>query len=174
MRVARVVLLSLAVAGAPVAGLAADIPESWDTSETDWTGFYAGVIAGAWYDFSSSSAAWSGMGLVGFNVQVADQLIVGAELDVGAHQFEGDPVSINGMLLGRAGFLASEEILLYGTVGLEASLDDVPGYVLGGGIEYALADDFSIRGQVLTWTPLGDSPALDNVNTSVGFVWQFD
>lgn len=109
-----------------------------------------------------------GGGQIGFNV-VTGRLLLGAEADIQAADIS-DSVSINGASLsssidyfgtvrGRLGFV-SDRTLIYGTAGYawadvdatasfggtSVSLEDtLSGYVVGGGIEYALTDQWSTK-----------------------------
>lgn len=95
-----------------------------------WSGPYAGVFLG--YGFSGESDiggtnnvetdGFLGGAFVGYNYQM-DNIVIGAEGDIGYSGVEGDNAGVNvksgfeGSLRARLGYAVSPDILLYGTAG---------------------------------------------------------
>lgn len=95
-----------------------------------WSGPYAGVFLG--YGFSGESDVggtnnvdtdgFLGGAFVGYNYQM-DNIVIGAEGDIGYSGVEGDNAGVNvksgfeGSLRARLGYAVSPDILVYGTAG---------------------------------------------------------
>lgn len=97
-----------------------------------WSGPYAGVTVG--YGFSGeahdetgdnkiATKGFLGSGFVGYNYQMDNNLVLGAEGDLGYSGVKGDNVGtevrsgIEGSLRARLGYAITPDILLYGTAG---------------------------------------------------------
>lgn len=114
----------------------------------DWNGFYAGV-----YGVAQLSPAWGtqyGLGVnVGVNAQF-DFFLVGAE--VALQGLTGGAISTTyGQVLGRAGVLITDDVLLYAAAGYGIDLgapveEDL---LVGAGVEMAVTEDFTLRAQYL-------------------------
>ncbi len=161
-----------------------------------WTGFYVGAnggfggnnfnysstIAGVPGNASLNSSGFLGGGQAGFNWQVAPLWVIGVETD-----FDGTDISSNasastplasanvgtkidwfGTVRGRAGFLVTPVVLLYGTggwayghttssasataLGATASVssgNEQNGWTAGGGLEYAINPWLSFKTEYL-------------------------
>lgn len=130
----------------PVASTPVEVPVA-DTG-FDWTGFYAGV-----YGVGQLSPAWGTQYGIGINAGVNAQFdffLVGAE--VALHGLTGGAISTTyGQVLGKAGVVITDDVLLYAAAGYGIDLgapveDDL---LVGAGVEMAVADDFTIRAQYL-------------------------
>jgi outer membrane immunogenic protein len=155
-RLALAALMTIApVAGAqaadaialPVASTPVAVPVV-DNAGFDWNGFYAGL-----YGVAQSSPAWGtqyGLGInAGVNAQF-DFFLVGTE--VALHGLTGGAIDTTyGQVLGKAGVVVTDDLLLYAATGygidLGAPVED--DFLLGGGVELAVADDFTVRAQYL-------------------------
>lgn len=139
----------------------------------DWDGFYAGVSGGYWAERDDISGGQFVVGgLIGVNMMASEIVLLGIEArgkfyipnaswDGGA-EFDG---------MGRAGVLVSQEVLLYATGGfyyyVEPGYSDL-GMALGGGIEVAVTDSMSLRGEVLTF-----GPPFDDVEFTASALFHF-
>jgi outer membrane immunogenic protein len=158
----------------------------------DWSGPYMGLsLGGGWgtatqhYDRAGDhgTASLSPSGGVasltaGYNWQFSPSIIIGTEADLGIMNvsqgtttvFDGHNWSTDadawGTLRGRAGYLASDRLLAYGTAGLAvANFDDTSigntagetaidrglrfGLALGVGAEYAMSDRWTVKAELL-------------------------
>jgi outer membrane immunogenic protein len=150
-----------------------------DRASFDWSGFYVGVFGG--YGFGESDVAGLGTsdlegalagGTVGYNHQIG-QWVVGIEADGGWSGIdnEDDNLAYDAQIdwlstvRGRVGY-AFDNFLVYGTGGAaigEATVNDGitedsdtrVGWAAGGGVEAALTDNISIKGEYL-YVDLGD------------------
>ena len=161
-----------------------------------WTGFYVGVNAGyGWSndDFDAIDLAddeddggFIGGAQVGYNYQIGS-FVVGLEGDIQyadfgregvfnfrdeqGNLFEGELESSDwfGTVRARAG-VAFGQALIYGTGGF-AFADDVGGWTVGGGVEYAFTNNLSakIEGLYVNLEGDDDFPGFDN-ETDFGVV----
>lgn len=97
-----------------------------------WTGPYAGVTVGygfsgeandAYNDNKIGTKGFLGGGFVGYNYQFDNNLVLGAEGDLGYSGVKGDNVGVEaksgleGSLRARLGYAVTPDVLLYGTAG---------------------------------------------------------
>lgn len=168
MPIFRTIAIAGLIAAMPAVAVAADVitvPISsqaelpiYEVAGFDWSGFYAGV-----YGSAQNSALWGtqyGLGAnAGVNAQF-DFYLLGAEVAVqGLTDGLGD--TTYGQLLGRAGLVVSDNVLLYtaGGYGIDLGTPDEQDALLGGGVELAVTDSVSVRAQYLHGFPLqGDNP----------------
>ncbi len=143
-----------------------------------WTGFYVGANAGYSFGRFTRDGrlfddpdGFSGGGQIGYNYQIG-QFVVGLEADLQASDLKANgglllpagsqaKVDYFGTVRGRLGITAFERALLYVTGGyaygqgklsipLFGSDDNMhSGYALGAGVEYALTNNWTIRGEYL-------------------------
>lgn len=192
--------LSLGVAAAALlssGAMAADlfIPTTpapiYEAAGFSWDGLYAGVEAGGLFNSNAAGVGGGGIGtltagttngviggVVGVNFTVADPIIIGLEL-------QGDYVWGNGqdsglfLALARVGAVVTDQVLVYASGGVGAiSTGGVSEgvYALGGGVEFAVTDNVSVRGEVLG---LGDfaqgagDQFFDSAKATVGVFYHF-
>lgn len=120
---------------------------SYDDNQFDWNRFYAGVY-GVGQDYNNN---WEyGVGVnAGVNAQF-DFFLLGGEVAVHALT-DGPTGRVYGQVLARGGLVVTDEVLVYaaGGYGIDFSSSPDEHWLLGGGLEYAVTDDISIRGQYL-------------------------
>ena len=153
----------------PVSSGAGQLPVVESDSGFDWSGFYAGVYGVA--QNGSVSGLQYGIGVdAGANAQI-DFFLVGGE--VALHGLTGGSTidTAYGQVLGRAGVVITDDVLLYAAAGYGVDLglpaeDDL---LLGGGIEVAVADDLSLRAQYLRSFPLSGGNTKDQVTFGANF-----
>lgn len=136
----------------------------------DWSGFYAGVYGGA--QSGATSGTQYGLGVqAGVNAQF-DFYLVGAEVAV--HGLAGGSVGETsyGQILGRAGLVVSDDVLVYaaGGYGIDLRPPDEQDVLLGGGVELAVSDTVSLEAQYLHGFPLdGASNGKDQFTFGANF-----
>lgn len=172
--------VSLAAIGS-VAASAADliIPTTpmpiYEAAGFDWEGLYIGARAGGQ---SYNSVGFGHVGLaVGVNFVPVDPILLGVEVT-------GDWLWGNGISAGeffanlRAGAIVTDSVLIYGIGGVGAYTTNgfsVGEYQLGGGIELAVTDAVTVRGEVVG---LGDFDGandafFEGVKGTVGVYYHF-
>jgi outer membrane immunogenic protein len=155
----------------------------YESAGFSWDGLYAGVEAGGVFsDDATGDGVTQGLigGIVGVNFTVADPIIVGLELQ-GDYVFENDDIGDAGLFLalGRVGAVVTDQVLVYaaGGFGVTAVNGDSTGvYALGAGVEFAVADNVSIRGEVLGLGSLNDDADddfFDAAKATVGVFYHF-
>ncbi|MFT0862254.1 outer membrane protein [Ancylobacter sp. G4_0304] len=146
-----------------------------------WTGFYLGGNAGyAWGSgdgladtLAIDPNGWLGGGQIGFNYQFGNNVVLGAEADFQGSDIKDSSLGIQskmdyfGTVRARLGY-AFDNIMPYVTGGLAWGHNEVKdqylgltsdktavGWTVGGGVEYAFDNNWSVKGEYL-YMDLGD------------------
>ncbi len=176
MRLFRAFVVAAAVgAFVPAAANAADlltVPVSTAASVPvsdgfDWNGFYAGIYGVG--QLSPLGGPQLGAGLdLGVNAQF-DYVLVGGE--VAFHGLTGGASGTYIEALGKVGVLPGDDVLLYATAGYGLSLGPAAetDLLLGGGVEFAVTDNVTLRTQYLHGFPLTGGNPKDQVTAGVNF-----
>src|SRR3712207_2812638 len=165
----KILLSSVALLGLATGAMAADLPSRRAAPAPiiaaapifTWTGFYVGVNAGyGWSndDFDAIDLAdddndggFIGGAQVGYNYQIGS-FVVGLEGDIQYADFGREFSYLGndfessdwfGTVRARAG-VAFGQALVYATGGF-AFADDVGGWTVGGGVEYAFTNNLSLK-----------------------------
>lgn len=170
-------VLSLAPSGAQAADLIRvptsgimEVPVHEQDAGFDWSGFYAGVFAGI---SSGSDGSQAAIGLqAGVNAQF-DFFLVGAEVAVQGLP-EGQPdlgSTAQGQILARAGLVVDDNVLVYAAsgYGLDLSTPEQSEILVGGGLEFAVSDQFSLEAEYLHGFPLENGDASDRITFGANF-----
>lgn len=168
MRTIRTVLLTSLVLGCAPAFAADPITIETSTNQAlpiqesdpfDWTGFYAGLYGTV---HGGAAATQYGVGLsAGVNAQF-DFYLVGAEVSVSGITDGAVGETASGQILGRAGLVVADGVLVYGAggYGIDLGPPNADEAVLGGGLEFAVTNDVSVRAQYLHGFPtVGGNPS---------------
>ncbi len=139
-----------------------------DQGGMDWSGFYAGFFGIA--QNGALSGTQAGVGLqAGVNAQF-DFYLLGAEVAVsGLAGGIGD--TSYGQILGRAGLVATDNVLVYaaGGYGLDLGPPSEQDALLGGGVELAVTDSVSLRAQYLHGFALEGANSKDQFTLGANF-----
>jgi outer membrane immunogenic protein len=162
--------LSVAAAGLAVSSVAALSADVETPAAFDWSGFYFGAYVG-YVDFDTeilnvdnSFDGITGGAIAGFNYQI-EQIVLGLEGDIGFTDADGafaapvvhsQEVDMTYALRARVGYAIDNTLLfLQGGVafadfevnapGLFTLDDTVVGYQVGGGVEHAFTENFTVR-----------------------------
>jgi outer membrane immunogenic protein len=157
---------------------AAPLAPIYNAPAFTWTGLYVGANAGYSFGrFTRDGRLFedpngiSGGGQIGYNYQIG-QFVVGLEADLQAADLKANggltlpagssaKVDYFGTVRGRLGITAFERALIYVTGGyaygqgklsipLRGSDDNMhSGYALGAGVEYALTNNWTVRGEYM-------------------------
>lgn len=120
-------------------------------SAFDWNGFYIGARVGAQNEYNVPDTSWLLGAQMGVNATF-DFVLVGAEVAIDGI-FDTAGTHAYGEILARGGVLVSNEVLLYGAVGYGSDFGAAAGagnhILAGGGLEFAVTSDVSLRAQYL-------------------------
>ncbi|SMQ64204.1 outer membrane immunogenic protein [Devosia lucknowensis] len=181
MRIASTLAIAALVSAAPVgAAMAADlitVPTSTQAELPivedvgfDWSGFYAGVHGTA--QNGSVSGTQYGVGIqAGVNAQF-DFYLLGAEVAVSglaANDTVGE--TTYGQVLGRAGLVVSDNVLVYaaGGYGIDLGVPEEEDVLVGGGVELAVTDAISVRAQYLHGFPVTGGNTKDQFTVGASY-----
>lgn len=136
----------------------------------DWGGFYAGIYGGGQ---NGEDGTQYGLGLqAGVNAQF-DFYLLGAEVAVhGLAQGEAEVGNSSyGQILGRAGLVVTDNVLVYaaGGYGIDLGAPDESEVLAGAGVELAVTDNVSIEAQYLHGFPLEGGDGTDQITFGANF-----
>jgi outer membrane immunogenic protein len=134
----------------------------------DWSGFYAGVY-GVARNEEGSDTAFGGALTLGANASF-QFVLLGAEVSVQGLLADGDSTAY-GQLLGRAGFFVTDDVMVYAAAGygLDLGTPAEDEFLLGAGVEFAVTDDVSLRGQYLRGLPTDGGGASNQFSLGANF-----
>lgn len=139
------------------------------TSGYDWNGFYAGFF-GAVQHNSSDDSTQLGAGIAaGVNAQF-DFILVGGEVTLeGLTDQQLD--TAYGTVIGKAGVVLTDDVLLYAAAGYGRDLGGSArsDLLLGGGVEFAVTDDVSLKAQYLHGFDTNTDDQSDQVTIGANF-----
>ncbi|MEX0627926.1 MAG: hypothetical protein WEB63_01070 [Cucumibacter sp.] len=160
---------SLALAtGAQATDLYTAVPSTpmYDEAGFDWEGFYFGVQKGFWF---GGSNYWSFDKVAGINFLLGDNFLVGAEAMGGiVTDFSGN-LGFEAYLRGRLGLVLGGDVLIY-KLGEIGYVNGTSTFAFGGGLEIAVGDRMSVRGELRGIGDIGD-PGFDYAIASIGVLW---
>lgn len=146
----------------------------------DWQRAYFGAsIAGEFDVTGSGGDTYYGGGVfAGINFLASEGFLLGLE-GTADLVTDGTDSYAEFFLLGRGGVLVTPDLLAYGIagVGYEFDIDDTSindtAYQLGAGLEYAVSDAVTVRGQLTGYGYFDDSDLFDYARASVGVAFHF-
>lgn len=149
----------------------------YEAAGFSWEGLYVGARAGGeWF-----TAARYGVvgGVVGFNFMATDSILLGLEATADYSWNSNVSRGMEYFANVRAGALITDSALIYvlGGVGVYAAngFPNVNLYQLGGGVEFAVTDAVTLRGEVVgegSFTG-GNKPFFDAAKATVGVAYHF-
>lgn len=172
---AAVAILSTSAASAADLIIPTTPEPIYETGGFSWDGLYVGARAGGqWFTAATYGAIG---GVAGFNFMATDSIVLGAEL-TGDYTWNSFNSGAEFFLNARGGILATDAALIYalGGMGFYTSGGNYVGlYQLGGGVEFAVTDAVTLRGEVVgqgSFTaPLGRF--FDSAKATVGVSFHF-
>ena len=183
---------ALMVGGAQAADLI--IPTTpqpiYEAAGFDWSGLYAGVRAGGQFVGNTAGQVYAGQannttygvvgGVVGVNFLPADPFLLGAE--VTADYLWGNNQTSSGEFFAnlRAGAVVTDSVLVYalGGVGVATTNNTTESvYQLGGGVEFAVTDAITVRGELVGQGDFSNNgtadPFFETAKATVGVFYHF-
>lgn len=154
----------------------------YESAGFSWDGLYAGVEAGGLFNDGIGNNDTRGLigAVVGVNFTVADPIVLGVELQ-GDYVFESDAGNDDAGLflaLGKVGAVVTDQVLVYAAGGFGAVTqngDSSGVYALGAGVDFAVTDNVSIRGEILGLGNFDDNnnDFFDAAKATVGVFYHF-
>lgn len=139
-----------------------------------WDGVYAGVQGGGLFNSVTSFGVVGAH--IGVNFVVADPILVGVE---GTAEWLFEDLGDLGAFYANArlGALVSDDVLIYALAGtgieVNAADETIGTYQLGGGVEFAVTDSVSLRGQVVGVGFYDGDDFLNGTKATVGASYHF-
>ncbi|WEK06162.1 MAG: outer membrane beta-barrel protein [Candidatus Devosia phytovorans] len=154
----------------------------YEAAGFDWEGLYAGArIGGVFADDAAGDTAsgFSAGGAVGVNFLPVDPFLVGAEV-TGDYVWSDDFLDQSQFFANlRAGAVVTDSVLVYALGGVGVITNDVDSYgayQLGGGVEVAVTDAVTVRGEVVGQGFFDDEirdDFFDSAKATVGVFYHF-
>jgi len=134
----------------------------------DFEGLYVGGTGGG---AVSGGSLYGTLGVVvGANFAVTDGIIAGVEFQ-GNTYWDGAYAGYDALALGRLGGFLAENAMVYGTLGAGV-LSGSAVYAFGAGVEMAMTDSLSVRGELQGLGGFGAMPSVGKA--TVGLLWHID
>ena len=156
---------------------------------TDFTGFHAGINIGGLTDpqfnfFDDYGWGWHLSrfemgGFAGYDHALNDMFRAGVEVQLGVNYDTSGDAGFDALALGRVGVVPTQGVHAYAAGGL-GLVEGQGAYAFGGGVEYALWGNASVRGEALILGRLDGAPGLTGATgpstskVTIGTVWHFD
>lgn len=144
----------------------------------DWARPYVGASVSSEFSLDDGDDYFGGGVFAGINFLASESFLLGVQVTADAVS-DGDASYGELFVLGRAGILLTPDMLLYGIggVGFDWELDDPDNnstaYQLGAGIEVAVSDSVTVRGQLTGYGYFDDSDLFDYARATVGVAFHF-
>lgn len=150
----------------PVA-TAAQLP-MYDSPKFDWNGFYAGVYGTG--TLTPTHGLEYGYGVdVGFT-HAFEYVLIGGE--VAFHPLGNDTIGTTYLqAIGRGGVIVGDHLLAYAAAGYGSDLGAAngPNVLAGGGLEYGVTEDVSLRAQYLHGFAVSGSAPIEQFTLGAQF-----
>jgi outer membrane immunogenic protein len=173
MRHARSLLLgTFAVAFITSAGVAAEfLGDGMGGYDPlfDFEGFYVGGTVGGATLPDPGLVGTVGV-VVGANFAITDAIVSGVEFQ-GDLLWDDGRVGFNTLLLGKLGGYLTDDMMAYGTAG-GGLVDGNLSYAFGAGVEKAITQQLSVRGEAMGTGTWGAGP--NGAKATVGVLWHMN
>ncbi|WP_338722043.1 hypothetical protein [Devosia sp. XK-2] len=175
----RAVTVTTALLLSSISSIAADLyvpvtPQPiYEAGGFDWNGFYIGVHAGG-EQYRLASFAVLG-GVVGFNYLATDSLLLGVEATAD-YTWNNAGNGVDLFANARAGWLVTDPVLVYALAGVGSYTsggNSVNLYQFGGGVEFAVADQLTVRGQLTGEGNFGGTRLFNAARATIGAAFHF-
>ena len=131
----------------------------------DFEGLYVGGTGGV----AASGGLFGTLGgVVGSNFAITDGIIIGGEFQADTYWNGGGYAGYDALGLARVGGFLSDNTMIYGDVGA-GLMNNTAVYAFGGGVELALNDQLSVRGDLQGIGAFGTWPTT--ARATAGLLW---
>lgn len=170
MKLAHTLLAGAALAvsmsaAASAADLLTPLDPIYDSPLFDFEGLYVGGTAGA--ALSGTLAGTLGV-VVGANFAVTDGIIAGVEFQGDTYWNGGGYAAYDALALGRVGGFVSDNTMIYADLGA-GLLNGTAVYAFGGGLELAMTEQLSVRGDLQGIGAFGGGPTTAKATVGLLF-----
>jgi outer membrane immunogenic protein len=142
----------------------------YDSPLFSFEGFYVGATAGVGAFPVPGVVGTVGV-VAGANFEVTDAFLLGGEFQGDALWNGGGFVGFDALFLGKIGAYLADDIMLYGSGG-GGWVAGVGSYAFGAGLEMAVAEQISVRGEVMATGTWGAMP--NGGKATVGVLWHLN
>ncbi|HHY50446.1 MAG TPA: hypothetical protein GYA10_11940 [Alphaproteobacteria bacterium] len=176
MKLTRSLLAGVAAAGLMITGAqAADLMVGgldpvYDSPLFNFEGFYVGGTAGVGAFPPTGGVGTIGV-VAGANFAVTDAVLAGVEFQGDTLWNGGGFAGFDALFLGKLGGYLNDSTVVYGTGG-GGWVAGNTSYALGAGIEMAVVDQVSVRGEALATGTWGGWP--DGGKITAGVLWHMN
>ncbi|MCS6761408.1 MAG: hypothetical protein MO846_05070 [Candidatus Devosia symbiotica] len=157
----------------------------YEAASFGWEGLYAGVNVGGVFtngngltNLDVSTSQFSVGGAIGVNFITYDPILLGLEVQ-GDYVFQSGNDASMFLALARVGTVVTDQVMVYAASGVgitsrSGSTDNI--YAIGGGVEVAMTDAMSVRGEILGLGDFSAAPGdqfFDGAKATVGVFCHF-
>lgn len=173
MKLAQTLLAGAALAvltasAASAADLLGPVDPIYDSPLFDFEGLYVGATGGG--AFTGTMYGTLGV-VVGANFAITDGIIAGVEFQGDTYWTGAGYAAYDALALGRVGGFVADNTMIYGDLGAGV-LNGTPVYAFGGGVEMAMTDQLSVRGDLQGLGAFGGAPSA--AKATVGLLWHLN
>ncbi len=161
-------LAVLTASAASAADILTPIDPVYDSPLFDFEGLYIGATGGG--GFTGTMYGTVGV-VVGANFAITDGIIAGVEFQGDTYWNGAGFAAYDALALGRIGGFVADNAMLYGDLGAGV-LSGTPVYAFGGGVEMAMTDQLSVRGDLQGVGAFGGAPSA--AKATVGLLWHLN
>jgi outer membrane immunogenic protein len=135
----------------------------------NFEGLYLGADAGGAF---APGGPYGTLGVVvGANFAVTDGIMAGVEFQGDTYWNGGGFAAYDALALGRVGGFVSDNAMLYGDLGA-GLYNGAAAYAFGGGVEFGLTSQVSLRGDIQGIGAFGAAPSVGKATIGVLFHMQ--
>ena len=156
--------------GAQAADLLMPADSIYDSPLFNFEGFYVGGTLGVGAFPGPGTVGTVGV-VAGANFELTDAIFTGVEFQGDALWNGGGFVGFDALFLAKLGGYLTEDMAIYGNVGT-GWIANTPSYGIGAGIEMAVAEQLSVRGEVMATGSWGGF--INGGKATVGVLWHLD
>jgi outer membrane immunogenic protein len=160
--------VSMAATSASAADLLVTPDPIYDSPLFNFEGLYLGGTGGV----ALSGGVFGTLGgVAGANFAITDGIIVGGEFQFDTYWNGGGYAGYDALGLARVGGFLADNTMIYGDVGA-GLMNGAPVYAFGGGVELALTDQLSARGDLQGIGAFGGVPTM--AKATAGLLWHIN
>lgn len=161
---------ALMCGGAQAADLLMPADSIYGSPLFNFEGFYVGATAGLGAFPGPGGVGTLGV-IAGANFGLTDAIFAGVEFQGDALWNGGGFQGFDALFLGKLGGYLSQNIAIYGAAG-GGWVANTPSYAFGAGVEMAVAEQISVRGELMGTGSWGGGP--NGAKATVGLLWHLD